>query len=81
MISLLQLRDAVALAGVVELQALSRQLNISANLLTALLERLIALGKVEKVPETAVKRGCFGCVVGCSQARVCQRRCYYRYVA
>lgn len=80
MISLLQLRDAVALAGVVELQALSRQLNVSAQLLTALLERLIALGKVEKVSETTVKRGCFGCT-GCGQARVCQRRCYYRYVA
>jgi ferrous iron transport protein C len=79
-ISLLQLRDAVALSGVVEIQALSRQLNVSSQLLTALLERLIALGKVEKVPEATVKRGCFGCV-GCGQARVCQRRCYYRYVA
>jgi ferrous iron transport protein C len=79
-ISLLQLRDAVALAGVVELQALSRQFNVSSQLLTALLERLIALGKVEKVPETTVKRDCFGCI-GCGQAPVCQRRCYYRYVA
>lgn len=79
MIGLLQIRDAVALAGMVELQQLSRQLDTSPTLLEAMLERLAALGKVEKLPEAA-KSGCHGCL-GCVAVRVdCPRHCYYRCV-
>lgn len=80
MVTLIQLRDAIALAGVVELQSLGRQFNAPISLLTALLDQLITLGKVEKIE--AVAEGfsvssCLGCF-GCSQTRSCQRRCYYR---
>lgn len=78
MVSLIEVKNSIALAGVVELRALSRQLKTSPTMLEALLERLIAMGKIEKLePATAAcSRGCLGC---CSTSP-CSQRCYYRCI-
>lgn len=49
MASLLQLRDALALQGSAQAQQLSRQLATPLPLVEAMLDRLTALGKVERI--------------------------------
>ncbi|WP_025119250.1 MULTISPECIES: FeoC-like transcriptional regulator [unclassified Serratia (in: enterobacteria)] len=49
MASLLQLRDALALQGGAQAQQLSHQLATPLPLVEAMLERLTALGKVERL--------------------------------
>lgn len=58
MASLLQVRNAVALHGQIELHQLSRELSTPPAMVKAMLERLEALGSVEKVTET--ETGCLG---------------------
>ncbi|ATM87854.1 FeoC-like transcriptional regulator [Yersinia massiliensis] len=49
MASLLQLRDAIALSGHVGAAQLSQQLATPLPLIEAMLERLTAMGKVERI--------------------------------
>ncbi|AAM87454.1 ferrous iron transporter C [Yersinia pestis] len=49
MASLLQLRDAIALNGSAEASQLSRQLAIPLPLVNAMLEKLTAMGKIERI--------------------------------
>ncbi|TQI77730.1 ferrous iron transport protein C [Serratia fonticola] len=51
MASLLQIRDALALQGSAQAQQLSRQLATPLPLVEAMLERLTAMGKVERVEQ------------------------------
>ncbi|MEE4407981.1 MULTISPECIES: FeoC-like transcriptional regulator [unclassified Serratia (in: enterobacteria)] len=51
MAGLLQIRDALALHGSVQAQQLSRQLTTPLPLVLAMLERLTAMGKVERIEQ------------------------------
>ncbi|MFA3780790.1 FeoC-like transcriptional regulator [Yersinia sp. 1652 StPb PI] len=51
MASLLQLRDAIALSGSVAASQLSQQLATPLPLVEAMLERLTAMGKVERIEQ------------------------------
>lgn len=51
MASLLQIRDALALHGSVQALQLSRQLATPLPLVRAMLERLMAMGKVERIEQ------------------------------
>ncbi|QUY47245.1 ferrous iron transporter C [Serratia plymuthica] len=51
MAGLLQLRDALALHGSAQAQQLSRQLETPLPLVLAMLERLTAMGKVERIEQ------------------------------
>jgi len=51
MASLLQIRDALALHGSVQALQLSRQLASPLPLVQAMLERLMAMGKVERIEQ------------------------------
>ncbi|MBW7981248.1 FeoC-like transcriptional regulator [Enterobacillus tribolii] len=75
MTSLLQVRDAVALHGRVELRQLSRELSASPSMVKAMLERLEAMGSVEKVTE--IDTGCLGggCK-GCPETERCEIEVY-----
>ncbi|WON76757.1 FeoC-like transcriptional regulator [Serratia sp. UGAL515B_01] len=53
MTSLLQIRDALALQGSAQAQQLSRQLATPLPLVEAMLERLTAMGKAERVEQDA----------------------------
>lgn len=55
MASLLQIRDALALQGSAQAQQLSRQLATPLPLVEAMLERLTAMGKAERVEQEASK--------------------------
>ncbi len=72
---LLQLRDALALLGQADTPRLSAQLNLSAAMTEAMLERLVSMGQVERI--AAVDTG--GCK-HCPQKRQC-RAPAYRLVA
>lgn len=66
MVSLIEVRDAVALNGIVELHQLSRQLKMPPQLLSAMLQQLESMGKVEKVePDSSCLTGqCKDCPDG-----------------
>lgn len=51
MADLLQLRDALALSGQASASQLSARLNLSAAITEAMLERLVLLGKAERVKD------------------------------
>lgn len=51
MASLLQLRDAIALSGSADAHQLSHQLNMPLPLVEAMLEKLAAMGKIERVEQ------------------------------
>lgn len=51
MAGLLQIRDALALQGSAQAQQLSRQLTTPLPLVLAMLERLMAMGKVERIEQ------------------------------
>lgn len=53
MASLLQIRDALALLGSAQAQQLSRQLATPLPLVEAILERLTAMGKVERIEQNS----------------------------
>ncbi|MGV7963324.1 FeoC-like transcriptional regulator [Photorhabdus tasmaniensis] len=57
MISLLKVRDAVALNGRADARLLSRQLCASVQMIAAMLEQLVVMGKLEKVDATACLSG------------------------
>ncbi|OMQ21077.1 MULTISPECIES: FeoC-like transcriptional regulator [Serratia] len=71
MASLLQLRDALALRGSAQAQQLSYQLATPLPLVEAMLERLTAMGKVERIEQDnseCLSGSCKNCPegVGCS---------------
>lgn len=71
MVTLLQVRDAVALNGRVELQRLCREVGGTPALVRAMLERLEQMGSVEKVDDK--DNGCLnGSCKGCPDA---QQKC------
>ncbi|WP_145490287.1 FeoC-like transcriptional regulator [Yersinia aleksiciae] len=51
MASLLQLRDAIALSGSADAHQLSQQLAAPLPLVEAMLERLAAMGKIERIEQ------------------------------
>ncbi|NHB59941.1 FeoC-like transcriptional regulator [Photorhabdus sp. RW14-46] len=57
MISLLQVRDAVALNGRADAKLLSHQLSASLSMVEAMLEQLTVMGKLEKLNATACLSG------------------------
>lgn len=63
MVSLLQVRDLIALYGQADITLLSTQLNAPASLVNAMAEKLLSMGKVEKVDISACLTGtsCKGC--------------------
>ncbi|GAB1437861.1 [Fe-S]-dependent transcriptional repressor FeoC [Providencia sp.] len=63
MVSLLQVRDLIALYGQADIALLSEQLKTSPPLVHAMAEKLVSLGKVEKVDISACLTGssCKGC--------------------
>ncbi len=74
MASLIEVRDAVALNGTVELAQLSRQLKLNPQLLQAMLQQLVSMGKVERVePDSS-------CLVGncksCAEGKKCLAESY-----
>ncbi|KFK93103.1 MULTISPECIES: FeoC-like transcriptional regulator [unclassified Serratia (in: enterobacteria)] len=69
MASLLQLRDALALRGSAQAQQLSQQLLMPLPLVEAMLERLTALGKVERLEQDngeCLSGSCKSCPERCS---------------
>ncbi|MEX9949411.1 FeoC-like transcriptional regulator [Providencia alcalifaciens] len=63
MASLLQVRDLIALYGQADIALLSSQLNTPAALVNAMAEKLVSMGKIEKVDVSACLTGtsCKGC--------------------
>ncbi|UBX50574.1 FeoC-like transcriptional regulator [Providencia alcalifaciens] len=63
MASLLQVRDLIALYGQADIALLSSQLNAPAALVNAMAEKLVSMGKIEKVDVSACLTGtsCKGC--------------------
>ncbi|HGN1706382.1 TPA: FeoC-like transcriptional regulator [Providencia rettgeri] len=63
MVSLLQIRDLIALYGQADIAFLSAQLNTPTPLIHAMTEKLVSLGKIEKVDISACLTGssCKGC--------------------
>ncbi|NRN29907.1 FeoC-like transcriptional regulator [Photorhabdus heterorhabditis] len=74
MISLLQVRDAVALNGRADAKLLSYQLSASLSMIEAMLEQLTVMGKLEKINATAA------CLSGsckqCPEAQKCDTAVY-----
>ncbi|PVZ84617.1 ferrous iron transporter C [Serratia sp. S1B] len=71
MASLLKIRDALALQGSAQAQQLSRQLDTPLPLVEAILERLMAMGKVERIEQNSqqcLNGSCKNCPegLGCS---------------
>ncbi|WP_159567019.1 FeoC-like transcriptional regulator [Budvicia diplopodorum] len=66
MVSLIDVRDAVALNGIAELQQLSRQLKVHPQMLQAMLQQLESMGKIERIePDDACLTGqCKSCPDG-----------------
>ncbi|XBS69512.1 FeoC-like transcriptional regulator [Acerihabitans sp. KWT182] len=59
---LLQLRNALALHGQADITQLSAQLNLSAALTEAMLERLVTMGRAERIAaDTGGGKGCRHC--------------------
>lgn len=73
MATLLQVRDALARVEMMELEQLSQELQAPLALVEAILEQMIALGKVERV--TSNKSCCSNCDRGCTQSQV-----YFRLI-
>ena len=63
MISLLQVRDLIALYGQADIALLSEQLNTPTPMIKAMVEMLESLGKIEQVDISACLTGssCKGC--------------------
>ncbi|HEQ1859390.1 TPA: ferrous iron transporter C [Providencia alcalifaciens] len=63
MVSLLQVRDLIALYGQADIALLSSQLNAPTALVNAMAEKLVSMGKIEKVDVSACLTGtsCKGC--------------------
>lgn len=63
MVSLLQIRDFIALYGQADLDLLSQRLHAPKSLIQAMLDKLVAMNKIEKVDITACLTGtsCKGC--------------------
>ncbi|ENG4186191.1 ferrous iron transporter C [Providencia rettgeri] len=63
MVSLLQVRDLIALYGQADITLLSEHLNTPIPLVQAMAEKLVSLGKIEKVDVSACLTGssCKGC--------------------
>ncbi len=63
MVSVLQVRDLIALYGQADIALLSSQLNAHAALVNAMAEKLVSMGKIEKVDVSACLTGtsCKGC--------------------
>ncbi|MTC28436.1 FeoC-like transcriptional regulator [Providencia alcalifaciens] len=63
MVSLLQARDLIALYGQADIALLSSQLNAPTALVNAMAEKLVSMGKIEKVDISACLTGtsCKGC--------------------
>jgi ferrous iron transport protein C len=67
MASLLQIRDALALQGGAQAQQLSQQLATPLPLVEAMLQRLTAMGKVERIEldsSECLNGGCKSCPEG-----------------
>ncbi|WP_036768210.1 FeoC-like transcriptional regulator [Photorhabdus australis] len=73
MISLLQVRDAVALNGRADAKLLSHQLSASLPMVEAMLEQLTVMGKLEKINATACLSG--SCKQ-CPEAQKCDMEVY-----
>ncbi|MEY4475491.1 MAG: ferrous iron transport protein [Pseudomonadota bacterium] len=70
MASLLQLRDAIALSGSVRASQLSQQLATPLPLIEAMLEKLTAMGKIERIEQDnsgCLTGSCRRCPEGSSQ--------------
>lgn len=79
MASLLQIRDALALQGSAQAQQLSRQLATPLPLVEAMLGRLTALGKVERIEQNGsecLNGSCKHCPQGQSCSTVIYRLKY-----
>jgi ferrous iron transport protein C len=77
MASLLQIRDAVALHGNMQAQQLSRQLATPLPLVEAMLERLTAMGKVERIEQD--NSDCLsGSCKSCPEGQGCSSTVVYR---
>ncbi|WP_431224638.1 FeoC-like transcriptional regulator [Serratia sp. L9] len=75
MASLLQIRDALTLQGSAQAQQLSRQLATPLPLVEAMLERLTAMGKVERIEQDS--RECLsGSCKNCPQGQACNTVIY-----
>lgn len=63
MVSLLQIRDLVALYGQADIDLLSEQLKAPKPLIQAMVDKLVLMGKLEKVDLSACLTGisCKGC--------------------
>lgn len=71
MASLLQLRDAIALSGSADATQLSHQLAMPLPLVEAMLERLAAMGKIERIEQDNS-----GCLTGsCKSCPEGQNHC------
>lgn len=57
MVSLLQVRDLIALYGQADIALLSSQLNAPTALVNAMAEKLVSMGKIEKVDISACLTG------------------------
>ncbi|NHB93439.1 FeoC-like transcriptional regulator [Photorhabdus cinerea] len=73
MISLLKVRDAVALNGRADAKLLSHQLSASLSMIEAMLEQLTVMGKLEKINATACLSG--SCKQ-CPEAQKCDTAVY-----
>lgn len=72
MASLLQLRDAIALNGSAQAHQLSQQLATSLPLVEAMLEKLTAMGKIERI-----ELDNSGCLTGsCKQCPEGHQQCH-----
>lgn len=75
MASLLQIRDALALQGGAQAQQLSRQLATPLPLVEAMLERLTAMGKVERIEQDSAD--CLsGSCRSCPEGQACSSVIY-----
>ncbi|AMH00131.1 MULTISPECIES: FeoC-like transcriptional regulator [Serratia] len=77
MAGLLQIRDALALHGSVQALQLSRQLAAPLPLVQAMLERLVAMGKVERIEQD--NSACLsGSCKSCPEGKACSSTVIYR---
>lgn len=78
MATLLKVRDALQHAGTVSLQELSAQMQASPTLIEAMLDRLIAMGRAERI---SVDRSCCAGCKGCSQNDACGDSALFRWLS
>jgi len=74
MASLLQVRDAIALNGMAEARQLSLQLTIPLRLVEAMLEKLMMMGKIERIKRN--NRFLTGNCKSCPESSKCDRVVY-----